>query len=276
MAYKTILTVTGIGQGDRDLKIAAELCAEVEAHLSVLVLALATPTIMTDVAMDTYVWTQMHQPDAERLRERAAAVTKFLAEAALSGDVTSDYPDTAWADETVGRRARYADLVVLGPELLASELRSKVVEGALFCSGKPVLLVPENAHPTLRPKHVLVAWDSGFEASRALRESLDLLETADDVHVVMVEPQAGQPGQGAEPGADVAAYLARHGAKVTVDRLPGSGHSIAEVLSRHAMDMAADLIVMGAYGHSRMRERIFGGVTKSILDKPPQPVLMAR
>jgi nucleotide-binding universal stress UspA family protein len=277
MTYKTILAVTGIDEGDRDLKIAAELCREIGAHLSVLVLALATPPLMADAAMDAYVWAQLRQPDANRLKERAAAVTRFLAQAELSADIASDYPDSAWAGEIIGRRARYADLVVLGPELLASDLiRSAAIEGALFSSGKPILLIPQAAQPTLKPKQVLLAWDSGLEASRAVREALELLAGADDVHVTMVDPVAGDLGQGSEPGADLAAYLARHGVKVSVDRLPSEGRSIAETLSRHATDVSAELMVMGAYGHSRMRERIFGGVTKSMLDQPPLPILMAR
>ncbi|WP_353833965.1 universal stress protein [Mesorhizobium sp.] len=81
---------------------------------------------------------------------------------------------------------------------------------------------------------------------------------------------------GAEPGADVAAYLARHGVNVTVDRLPSLDHSVVDVLRRHALDIAADLMVMGAYGHSRLRERIFGGVTVSMLEDPSMPILMAR
>jgi nucleotide-binding universal stress UspA family protein len=82
--------------------------------------------------------------------------------------------------------------------------------------------------------------------------------------------------RGAEPGADAAAYLVRHGAKVTIDRLPSSNHSVAEMLRQHAVDSSSELLVMGAYGHSRLRERIFGGVTKSMLEDPRLPILMAR
>ena len=81
---------------------------------------------------------------------------------------------------------------------------------------------------------------------------------------------------GGHNGLTAAAYLARHGVKVTVDRLPSSNHSVAEVLRRHAIDTSSELLVMGAYGHSRLRERIFGGVTKSMLEGQSLPVLMAR
>lgn len=93
---------------------------------------------------------------------------------------------------------------------------------------------------------------------------------------MLVDPLEGDEDQGAEPGADAAAYLARHGIKVTVDRLPSQGRTVASVLRRHATDTAADLLVMGAYGHSRLRERIFGGVTSAMIEEPTLPVLMAR
>ncbi|MGO4838274.1 universal stress protein, partial [Rhizobiaceae sp. 2RAB30] len=140
----------------------------------------------------------------------------------------------------------------------------------------PVLLLPEASRASLRPKRVAVAWDSSLEAARAVREALDMLVAADEVRLVLVDPLAGESGQGAEPGADAAVYLARHGVKVAVDRLPSSGQSVATVLARHAADMNADLVVMGAYGHSRLRERIFGGVTRSMLEMPPLPILLAR
>ena len=136
--------------------------------------------------------------------------------------------------------------------------------------------MPEGSRSTLAPKRVLVAWDSRIEASRALRESVGILTRAEDVRLALVDPEESEGGHGAEPGADAAAYLARYGIKVTVDRLPSSGHTIAAVLRRHAIDTSAELLVMGAYGHSRLRERIFGGVTRSMLDEPPLPILMAR
>lgn len=278
MAFKTILTVTGPDHDDRDLKIAATLCRQIDAHLSVLVIALAAPPPVGEyAAIVSDGWLEERQADLGQLKERTDAVSAFLAGGNVSSDVTSEYPEIAWADETVGRRARYADLTVVGPRLLAGEtLKDKVVEGTLFSSGKPLLLVPEGSQPTLKPKRVLVAWDSRIEASRALRESLEILDAAEEVRLVLVDPMEGEDNHGEEPGADAAAYLARHGVKVTVDRLPSSGHAVAEVLQRHAVDTSAELMVMGAYGHSRLRERIFGGVTKTMLENQSLPVLMAR
>jgi nucleotide-binding universal stress UspA family protein len=147
------------------------------------------------------------------------------------------------------------------------------VEGTLFLSGKPLLVVPAGSRPTLRPQRVQVAWDGSVEASRAVRESLELLAGAEEVRLAIVDPEDTGDSQ---PGDEVALYLGRHGVKVSVDRLASGDLSIAETLAGHAKTMSAELMVMGGYGHSRLRERIFGGVTRSMLENPPLPIFMAR
>jgi nucleotide-binding universal stress UspA family protein len=278
MAFNTILTITGVEDGDDDLKVGADLAESVGAHLSVLVLALAAPPPIGEyAAMVSEGWLAERQADAQALQERVAGVSRFLAKRAVAADVASAYPELTWADEAVGRRACYADLTLVGPTLAGNEtLCEKTVTGALFFSGKPLLLMPAGATPTLTPKRVLVGWDARVEASRAIREALDMLTGADEVHVALVDPVAGKGGHGEEPGADIAAYLARHGVKVVVDRLPSEGRPVAEVLERHARDTAAEMLVIGAYGHSRLRERLFGGTTRSILADPALPVFLAR
>ncbi len=228
MSFKTILTVTGIEGGENDIKLAASLCEEAGAHLSLLVLGLAAPPPFGEyAAVVSDPWLEERRADMATLAERAAALSKRLAGSDISADIATQYREVAFADEAVGARARYTDLTVLGPELLSNEaLRGKVIEGALFSSGRPALLVPEGAHPTLKPKRVMVAWDSSLEASRAVREALDMLVHADQVNLVLVDPLSSEDEQGAEPGADAATYLARHGAK---DRgrsvaQPGQGH----------------------------------------------------
>jgi nucleotide-binding universal stress UspA family protein len=237
----------------------------------------APPSGGAYAAVVSPAWLEERQAEVKRLKKRTSAVSAFLSHSAVSADLSDDYPDMGWADDVIGRRARYADLTILGPDLLATHmLKDKVIEGTLFSSGKPILLVPEGSRPTLKPKRILVAWDARLESSRAVRESLDMLKSAEQVHLVIVDPIEDEFHHGAEPGADAAAYLARHGVKVTVERLPSANHSVADVLRQHASDVAAELMVMGAYGHSRLRERIFGGVTKSMLAGQSLPVLMAR
>lgn len=277
MDIRTLLTVTGPKHGNDDLALVADLASGIGAHLSVFVVALAAPPPAGEFGMVApEAWLAQRQSDVDDLDDRIAAVTAWLAERGVPGDVTSDYPELGRADEVIGRRARYADLTIVGPGMLAHPtLREKTIEGALFSSGRPLLVVPRNAVPTLTPKRVMVAWDHRVEASRAAREALALVKSADDVRLVLVDPSEGETTHGAEPGADAAAWLARHGAKVTIDRIPRGGSGIAGTLSRHAVDCGAELIVMGAYGHSRLRERIFGGVTRSMLESAPVPILLA-
>ncbi len=277
MAFKVILGVTGVDHGETDLKVAAELCAQVGAHLSILVVSLAAaPPIGRYAAAISDAWLEERRADLRRLDDRVAAVSNFRVAAAPSADLGSRYLEAAFADETIGECARFADLVVVGPELLAGAmLKSRVIDGVLFSSGRPLLLVSSKSRPTLRPKRVVVAWNSSLEASRAVHQAMDILEGAQQVHVAMVDP-IGCGENSSEPGNDIAAFLIRHGLKVVVDRLAGMGRDPEEVLCRRAVDMSAELVVMGAYGHSRLRERIFGGVTRSMLQDAPLSVFMAR
>ena len=277
MSYKTVLAVTGVGDDDSDVRLAAGIAAEIGAHLSVFVVGLAAPppigayaTVVSDA------WLQERKAGEEELAGRAEALTALVGELGVNADVVPDYAEEGAADERIGRRARYADIAVLGPALLSSGvLRDQAIGGLLFNSGRPMLVVPPGTRPTLKPKRVQVAWDGHIEAARAVREALPLLVTAQDVRLVLVDPVADELDHGDEPGADAATYLARNGVSVSVDRLPSGGSSVTHTLRRHAVDMGAELTVMGAYGHSRLRERIFGGVTHSMLKDAAIPVLMA-
>ncbi|MCQ0989353.1 universal stress protein [Jiella marina] len=277
MRFKTILSVTGLEQSDADLTLAQSLCEAEKAHLSVLLAAITQPPPLGEAAVGSDYWLEEQREQVRQLRERMERVEARLAKADVSADVDTAHHEHAMIAQAVGRRARYADLVLVGPELASDRYIAEVVlEGALFDSRRPVLLLPEGAQATLRPRRIVVAWSSTPEASRAVYEAAEILGGADEVRVVLVDPQTTTAGAGPEPGADVAAYLARHGAKVTVDRLPSSGKPVADVIRDHAYDVSAEMIVMGAYGHSRLRERFFGGVTRSMIEKPPLPLFIAR
>ncbi len=275
MAFKTILCVMGASYSDADLKTCIELTNEIGGHCSVLVLSIA-PTIPVgfygDIIPDAFY--EERKQDMKKLQDRVDAIELIVKDAGISADVTSDYAETGAMAEVVGRRARYSDVVVFGPTLLKDKyLMPLTMEGVFFNSGRPLLLVPEGSKPTLRPKQIMVASDGSLEAMRAAREAVSLMSAAKEVRVVLVDPKPSTVGE--EPGSDEAAYFSRHGANVCVDRLPSSGATVSDVLSRHAKDHSAELLVMGAYGHWRLLERLFGGVTKSILADPPIPVLMA-
>ncbi|MER8613189.1 universal stress protein [Mesorhizobium sp. M1216] len=295
MGFKTVLCLTGADHSDQDIRTAAGLCAEVGAHLSVRIipapmLAMSYLPIGDGIpewptgrgqTMATlnnrYRQIDRFSQDVPRLERRSKDIQRLLRAMCLSYDVDTDYPDATGLGEVVRQHARCADLTLVGPALLNdSILGPLVINGSLFDTGKPVLIVPDGAEATLWPRRVLVGWDSRLEACRAVREALGLLCAAQEVCVALVDPKANYNGNGAEPGADIAAYLTRHGARVSVDRLPSGGKPVAAVLAQHAIDRSADMIVMGAYGSRRLRERLFGGVTRWIFEKPILPLFMAR
>ena len=274
---KTILLVVPAAGFDESVRDAAAFCESAGAHLSVLVASFAPPVPIGEYGLaisDT--WAKEQQADLDQLKKSVAAVTGLLSGLGVSCDVSSAYVEAGVMNEEIGKRAMYTDLTLVNmPGAADQMLPTAALEGTLFNARNAVLLARKGASATWPPKRVMVAWDSRAEAARAVHEARGFLQDAEDVRVVLVDPQANGDS-GAEPGADIAAYLARHGLKVTVDRLPSAGHHISDVLTQHAADMQADLIVMGAYGHSRLRERIFGGVTKSMLEKPPTALFLAR
>ena len=276
MAYKTILAIVGTSTSDQFLRQAAELSYSAGAHLSVLAVVLAAPP-PDYAAMISDAWLEEQQEDRRRLDEKVTNARDILSTSAGSFEVGGLYCEATWAHGEIGTRAMYADLLLMGDaEIIGSHLRRQAIDGALFDARRPVLLVPKTRPVTLSPRKVILAWDSGPDAASAAREALELMKGAERVNVVMVDPNADQDRQGEDPGADIAAYLARQGIKVMVDRFASGDRTIAETLRQRASELSADLLVMGAYGHSRLRERIFGGVTQSMIDTATVPVLLAR
>lgn len=176
----------------------------------------------------------------------------------------------------VGVHAYYADLVVIGRPEPAAETASPpgLAESLVLSSGRPILLYPP--HGTVSQiRRVLVAWNATRESVRAVADAMPLLARAQAVEVVVADAQRHSL-HGQEPGADIARHLARHGAHVEVRRLSSEGQDVGRLLLSQTATFRADLIVMGAYGHSQVREWMFGGVTRTVLYEAIIPVLMSR
>jgi nucleotide-binding universal stress UspA family protein len=172
------------------------------------------------------------------------------------------------------RIARRFDLSIVGqaePETGAVE--DIIAESALFESGRPVIMVPYIQKAPLKLDNVMVCWDGGRTAARAIGDAMPLLEKAGSVEIVIVTNERGK--QDEIEGADMAEHLARHGIKVDVKRTPLGDIDVADVILSHAADAGTDFIVMGGYGHSRLREFVLGGVTRSLFRAMTAPVLMS-
>ena len=180
----------------------------------------------------------------------------------------------AGVGEQFGRIARRFDLSIVGQaEPETSEVEEIVAESALFESGRPLILVPYIQKAPLKLDRVMVCWDGGRAAARAIADAMPLLRRAGNVDVVIVTDERGKRDQ--IEGADMGAHLARHGLNVEVTRTALGDIDVADVILSRAADMSTDFIVMGGYGHSRLREFVLGGVTRSILRSMTVPVLMS-
>jgi nucleotide-binding universal stress UspA family protein len=179
----------------------------------------------------------------------------------------------AGAADQFGRMARRFDLsVVMQAEQETVPAEEMIAEAALFQSGRPVIVLPYIHTGTFKLDRVMVCWDGGRAAARAIGDALPLLARAKAVEVVMIVGEEGK--HDTIPGADMGQHLARHGVNVDVKRIVARGN-VQESLLSHAADTSADFVVMGGYGHSRLREFILGGVTRGMLASMTVPCLMA-
>jgi nucleotide-binding universal stress UspA family protein len=218
---------------------------------------------------------ETQQQDSEDAAKKA--IDGFVAAANRAG-VTVE-PVTlaasfAGAGEQFGLIARRFDLVIVGQaEPGKDAVEELVAESALFESGRPVIVVPYIQKAPLKLDRVMVCWDGSRPATRAIADAMPLLERATAVELVIVTNERDQRDE--IPGADMGQHLARHGLNVDVKRIAGGNIDVADALLSHAADASADFIVMGGYGHSRLREFVLGGVTRNILRSMTAPVLLS-
>jgi nucleotide-binding universal stress UspA family protein len=218
--------------------------------------------------------------EAYKVRCDATEKTAHAAyDKAIKGrDFPSEWRVTeAFPDDALSVGARYADLLIVGqadPEDPAGG-RSDLPEQMAFATGRPVLVVPQIGAPSTVGKTVMLCWNASRESARAAADALPFLQAAEKVVILIVDPEVSADGHGQEPGADVAIWLARHGVKVTVQRDIAADAQIGEIILSRAADHGADLIVMGIYGHSRLRKIVLGGVSRTMLSSMTVPGLMS-
>jgi nucleotide-binding universal stress UspA family protein len=279
MSYKTILVHLDGGErpGER-LEVALGLAETFDAHL-VGLLALRQ-TYIPSFALAEAGPTIVSAVERRRAETARAAEAAFRAATARHGRSAVEWR-TSDLDPLVATRlsARYADLVVVGQNDPgggeSSGTAPDFAEALVLSAGRPVLLVPYAGRFAGVGRRILVAWNAGREAARAVTDALPLLTRADAVHVVAFNPDQGGADHGDTPGADIGLYLARHGVKVSVAQQQNKELAVGQQILSLAADLSVDLIVMGAYGHSRVRELMLGGATRTLLDSMTVPVLMS-
>lgn len=278
MIYKTILVHCDGGRS-----VAARLAVAVglaERHQAHLVGLHARPPfqppafIESGYSMDLF----FNDHDAAVKASEATASAAF-AQAVKGKAITSEWHSVdGRADDLLTIHARYADLLVMGqndPEHSMPPLPDDLPETVALATGRGTLVVPYVSTGKVPGSNVLLCWNASRESARAASEALPILKAAGAVTVLIVEPKTSDAGHGGMPGADVATWLGRHGIKVTIQREAVGDGDVGEVILSRTMDLGTDLIVMGIYGHSRLRELVLGGASRTMLASMTVPVLMA-
>jgi len=274
--YKSILVHLDAGHAAaRRLEYAIDLARTCDAHVACLYALDPIPELPGAYEARHVVLEQQREARAA-MRTRAAQgfedIRRRSGYERLEWRATEAEPRSA-----VALHARYADLVVAGqhdPDSPGGVDRQFLRDLPLM-TGRPVLVVPYTFEAKGAPRRALVAWNASREAARAVSDALPLLRRVEHVQVVSVNAAPSATGHGAEPGADVGLYLARHGLKVAVSRIDAPDVDTGNLLLSRAFDLQADLIVSGAWGHSRLRESVLGGVTRTFLESMTVPVLMS-
>ncbi|HYD31981.1 MAG TPA: universal stress protein [Azospirillaceae bacterium] len=278
MALKDILVIVDDGPyAAARVDLAVWLAQRHDAHLTGL-------HITAPVTLPGYV--EVGLPESVRTQQRRYALDlvdhahALFDERARRAGLT-DRSEWRTADgnptDVAAVHARYADLVIVGQVDPHHGAENPVVhpEDLLFDSGRPVLVVPfAGTFPTVG-KRVLIGWNASREAARAIGDARPMLETAKKVTVLAVNPRPGAAGLGDEPGADIARHLARHGVTVEARHILNEEIDIGSTFLNQAADHACDLIVMGAYGRSRLRDLVLGSLTRFILNHMTVPVLLS-
>jgi nucleotide-binding universal stress UspA family protein len=256
---------------------AVSVASAFEAHLAGIAFALdpfIPPTMGVGDVMPA-AWIDDQRAEAQASAKAAIAQFEEAARRnGISAESRSINASLAGAAEMFGQIAARFDLSIMRQaEPGKAPLEELVVEAALFGSGRPVLVVPYIHKAALKLDRIMVCWDGGRHAARAVGDAMPFLQRAKAVEVVIVR---GDAGKGDEiPGADIGEHLARHGLKVDVKRIVATDGDVPNTILSHAADAGTDFLVMGGYGHSRLREFILGGVTRTILGSMTVPVLMS-
>jgi nucleotide-binding universal stress UspA family protein len=259
------------------IDIAARLAIDFEAHLTGLYL-LEQPDVPNYVRAEIGTEYLDGQLRAWQQRQIERMTAQFRERTSRAGVAGAEFRlDDSMPSEAIAMHARYTDLLILAqtnPDDAEAQMDSGFPGQTVLSSGRPVLLIPYAGDFPRIGSRVLVAWDASREAARAVTDALPFLERAAKVTVLAVNPER-TAGHGAQPGADVALFLARHGVRVEATESHSGDVDVGAWLLSRAFDLEADLIVMGGYGHSRVRELAFGGVTRTILGQMTVPVLMS-
>ena len=283
MAYKDILVhLDNTPRSAVRLNIAVQLATRHDAHVAGLYV-MDLPSLAMFMGETSVFDMGMADEIIRRGRDQARTISDTVRgrfdEVLRKSSVNGEWRCAdGLAAETVAVHARYADLAIVGqsdPKYFALPGEMHIPETVILDSGRPVLVIPYFGEIKPIGNRVLVGWKSGREAARAVNDALPLLSYAKSVTVLTIDPKNGISDDGVFPAADISVHLARHGVAVTAAHTVSGGVAEGDILLNYVSDHGVDLIVAGGYGHSRAREFVLGGATRSLLATMTVPTLFS-
>lgn len=272
---KDIVVNLGLGANDPAGDYAVSMGEVFGAH--VLGVAVSYEPVIPGSVMGGIPPEIIESQRAESNKKARAAIARFeqaAKRAGISMETRTISASISGAADQIGHVGRRFDLVVVGQPGRNDSLPDEVIdEGVLFESGRPVIFVPFIQKGGMKLDRIMVCWDGSRAATRAIADAIPLLKKAKQVEVVIISDKPTKKDE--VPGADLGQHLARHGLKVDVKRITSPDINVPSTILSYAADSSADMIVMGGYGHSRLREFVLGGATRGLLESMTVPVLMS-
>lgn len=262
--------------GTQAVDQAMRLCAKLGGKVTALAMPVDLPVRTNPLAESVMHLSQLASDLETASQENASKLMAQVCDSALRHGVTFEAlaPKTNLYDmpDHLAHLARTRDLTVIpyGEDCSAARC---LVEAAVFGSGRPVLAFRPYARPIEKLDRIAIAWDGGRPAARAVADALPLLKAAEKVRILSVLNDKPQVAFGETE--DLVRHLRAHGVEATADELDRGDRQVDQVISSYMEYHQIDLLVMGAFGHSRLREFVLGGVTENIIARPPIPVLLS-
>lgn len=282
MENSTVLVVVGHNAKPADLEPLTETARDRNLHLIVLILGLMPQIPIYTYGIGeggSYALPAGWQADVDEANAKLEVlrnqISNYLADQGASAEVRVASGQAAILPGAVSRAALTCDLIIIGDDLRQdAHVFSDVTRAALFRSAGGVMLNAMGTAKALQPASVFIAWKAGIPSARAVHAAMPILRSAREVNIALIDPVMTKASDGENPGSDVAAWLTHQGCNVVVQQYPSGGEEIGKVMIQRMKETGGDLIVMGAYDHSRLHEVVFGGTTRALIEQRDCAVLL--
>lgn len=275
MSFKSLLALHAIGQDPQTIEPILYKAKDMDAFLTILLIVeVAPPPVSSYGVISESHWNDYQKQLQEMTTAERVKIAAQMRHREVDGTIEELILNRGELERHIIAHGTCSDMaIVANGTMFSGKLAAKAFDDTLFSTGLPILILGQEESPFPAVKRALIAWDGGVEAAKAIRAAMPVLETCDEVSIACVDAAQGRLGPA--PGDALATHLARHGLNIIVHNLASNNRAIEDVLRQHAQDIDADIIVMGGYAHSRIREWLIGGTTRSILQNCALPVIMA-